>query len=420
MIGSDSAAPQARGSQLTGQIVASNYRWAALGLLTMIQLVTAIDTQSMAPLAPFYLPDLKMSEAQAGLLFSAFFFGNVFTAIPTGLLADIAGAGRILLVSLVLTGLSLLALSWSPTLGAAAAFMALMGIVYSSCTPATTKAVAGWFPARQRGTAISIKQMGYTLGGVLAGAMLPTLALRVGWRYTLGLLGLATVLFGFINFAFYRDPEQRHGGKSIRAKLPTASELYKMVRDPNMRVLYTAWFLHSVAKTGALAYLVLFLHESLRLPVTVAGIGMALGQIAATGGRLCYGALSDFVFGGRRKPVLILGISVGLLSCLIISLLSPGVPTPIALAAATLVGLGTMATVPIFILVAAELAGTRLAGTSTGVGITISNAGLSLGPLVFGGILGLGGSYTLAWRTLALTLGLGLAILLFYKERAEA
>ena len=52
--------------------------------------------------------------------------------------------------------------------------------------PALGKAIMDVFPVSERGIAMGVKQMGLTLGGLVAALALPAIAATLGWRYAVG------------------------------------------------------------------------------------------------------------------------------------------------------------------------------------------------------------------------------------------
>ena len=82
------------------------------------------------------------------------------------------------------------------------------GMGYGVINPATAKAIMYWFSAKGRATAIGIKQSGVTIGGALAAALLPTLALALTWRTSLALLGAVILAVAVLCYLFYRRSGQ--------------------------------------------------------------------------------------------------------------------------------------------------------------------------------------------------------------------
>lgn len=74
----------------------SRYRWAMLGMLLVISMVTYIDRVNVS-IAGKYIRDLcGLSPVEMGQIFSAFVFGYALFQIPSGWLADRVGPRRLL------------------------------------------------------------------------------------------------------------------------------------------------------------------------------------------------------------------------------------------------------------------------------------------------------------------------------------
>ncbi len=148
-----------------------------------------------------------------------------------------------------------------------------------------------------------------------------------------------------------------------------------------------------------LAYLVLYAKDALGVSVVGAGRLLALAQAGGTGGRLWWGIVSDWLFGGRRRPGLIITALVGAAMYAIFAggLVSPRLAIPLAVAA----GVGAFGWVGLYFALVAEIGGVRYAGSLTGVAVAFAWSGVLVGPPIFGLILDATGSYTLPWLVLS-------------------
>lgn len=151
-------------------------RWPALALVTLAHSLSALSVLSVAPLSPFLLEAFHLSRAQVGFLLPAIYLGGVVMSLPAGWLTDRLGVRLTLLLGQGLTGVMIGVAALSQEFPTFLGFLFLGGLGWSVLNPATGKAVVEWFPARERGLAMGIKQTGLTLGGI-AGALLPPL-----WR----------------------------------------------------------------------------------------------------------------------------------------------------------------------------------------------------------------------------------------------
>ncbi len=92
-------------------------------------------------------------------------------------------------------GVFMIGFAWIHTFILGGILLLLSGIGYSSVNPATTKGVVRWFPSQGRATAMGVKQTGIPLGGILAAFTLPPLASSFGWRTSVILVGVISLIF---------------------------------------------------------------------------------------------------------------------------------------------------------------------------------------------------------------------------------
>ncbi|KFI38203.1 hypothetical protein HY02_05400 [Peptococcaceae bacterium SCADC1_2_3] len=159
----------------------NKHSWQALTVFTLSYIFAALAANSIGPLAPFLQEELGFTKGNIGLFTASIYLAAALSGIPSGWLADHLGVRKALVIGLViqailtcglLTGL----LPWMLL------FMFLSGIGYGVVNPATGKGVMVWFSSTLRGTAMAVKQSGFTLGGVLAGVILPPIAVLFGWQ----------------------------------------------------------------------------------------------------------------------------------------------------------------------------------------------------------------------------------------------
>ncbi len=93
----------------------------------------------------------------------------------------------------------------------AGSFMAarfFLGLGESGSFPASLKAVADWFPRRERALAIGVFNAGTNIGAILTPLLVPPITLALGWRMAFVLTGLLSVVWIPVWWAVYRLPEQ--------------------------------------------------------------------------------------------------------------------------------------------------------------------------------------------------------------------
>jgi len=353
---------------------------------------------AIAPLSPLLLDDLALGRAQLGLFLPAIYLGGVVMSLPAGWLTDRLGARLTLSAGQCLTALMVGLAAWSPGLPTMLPLFCLAGLGWAVINPATGKAILERFPASERGLAMGVKQTGLTLGGVAASITMPALALAHGWRAALSVAAAASLVSAAAVLAgLGRRPRERAGADPDR---PRVAEILPFLARRAFLVLLACGLTLSIAQSSVLAYLALFAREQLGLSVVAAGGLLAMAQAGGTAGRLGWGVVSDRVFGGRRRPGVVINALVGASAYLVFA---SGASLSGASAAlvAVVAGVGAFGWVGLYLALAAEVGGPRYAGLLTGVAVSCSWSGVLVGPLLFGLILEATGSYRGPWLALA-------------------
>ncbi len=383
-------------------------RWAVLALVTLGYACTSLAALAVAPLAPILLDVLALSRVQVGLLLPAVYLGGVLMALPAGWLTDRLGARATLALGQAVTGVMIAAAAFTPSLPLLLACLVAAGFGFSAGNPATGRAVVEWFPPRQRGVAMGIKQTGLTLGGVAAALLLPPLAVARGWRDALVAAGVLSVSAAIVVALGYRPPALE--GPPAPVAWPRLGELRQFMRRRGVPVVFACGLLLSITQASLLAYLALWARESFGVSVIAAGQLLALAQAGGTASRLVWGLVSDRFFGGRRRPGVVAAALMGAAAYATFAL-GEGL-SPAALAAlAPVAGAGAFGWVGLYFALVAEIGGARYAGMLTGVAVAFAWSGVLVGPPLFGLVVDAMGWYAPAWLLLAL-LAVGAAVAL--------
>ncbi|HEU5319332.1 MAG TPA: MFS transporter [Methylomirabilota bacterium] len=384
-------------------------RWAILALVTLAYAAAALAALAVAPLAPFLRADLRLSRVEVGLLLPAVYLGGVLMSLPSGWLADRFGVRPTLALGVALTGALVALATVSPSLPLLLLCLVGAGFGFSVGNPATGKAVLDWFPARERGVAMGVKQTGLTLGGIAGALLLPPLAVKLGWRDALAVAGAFAALGGLAVVALYHSPPRREGAPATAQ--PRLSELGVFLIRPGVQVLFAGAFLLSMTQSSLLAYFALYARESFDVSAVLAGQLLALAQAGGAASRLGGGLVSDRALGGRRRPGVVAMALVGAAACVGFAL-GDALPHVLLWILALVAGIGVFGWVGLYFALVAEIGGARYAGLLTGVAVSCAWSGVLVGPPLFGLVVEATGGYTAAWLLLAgiaVTVALALA-----------
>jgi sugar phosphate permease len=243
------------------------------------------------------------------------------------------------------------------------------------------------------------------------GLTVPLLALTLGWRGALSVIGWVTLGVGLLAWLLYREHPDAHAGQA--SNRAGGVGFGTLLRNRNLMLLCATTIFLAAVQLSLVGFMVLFLNERLGYDVAVAGSLLALAQTGGVVGRIGWGLVSDSFFGGQRKAVMMLIAGGSALCAFSLSLLGPGVPgfvLPLLLISTGLTAIGWNGINMTFV---AELAGRSASGTAAGLNLTGSYLGVLFGPPLFGLLVDSTGSYVPAFLAAGL---LGLVALLLISQ----
>jgi MFS family permease len=372
-------------------------RWPILALVTLAQALGALTALAVAPLAPFLFESLELSRVQVGLFLPAVYLGGVLMALPAGWFTDRLGVRLTFTLGQLVVGTMIVLGAGSPSYGLLLVLLVLGGFGFSVLNPATGRAVVEWFPPRERGIAMGVKQTGLTLGGLTAALLLPPIARAWSWRHALATAGLLSLVSATLVAILYRSRTAPSTASPVER--PRLAELGEYLRRPPVLVVFGCGLALSIAQSSLMAYLVLFAKDSFSVSAVRAAQFLAIAQVGGTVSRVLWGVVSDRSFGGRRRPGVVASAAIGAVAYATLALGSL-LPAWLIYPLAFIAGAGAFGWVGLYFALVAEIGGPRHAGLLTGAATACSWSGTLIGPPIFGLVLEATGGYTASWLIL--------------------
>src|SRR5215472_6626432 len=186
-----------------------NLRWYIGGLLFASTVINYIDRQTLSVLAPFLKDQYHWTNQDYGTVLIAFRIAYTIMQMVSGRLLDWLGTRRGL--TLTVTWYSTVASLTALVQGIASfrVFRFLLGMGEAANWPGATKAVAEWFPDRERAWAVAMFDSGSSVGGAVAPFLVVFLFHTFGsWRPAFLVTGSLGFLWLVAWRAFYRVPEK--------------------------------------------------------------------------------------------------------------------------------------------------------------------------------------------------------------------
>jgi ACS family hexuronate transporter-like MFS transporter len=199
---------------MTNDTQKTNYRWVVVALLFFATTINYLDRQVIGLLKPTLEKQFSWSEQDYKNMVIAFQIAYALGLVCFGSIIDKIGTKLGYTISLVVWSFAAMAHALAKsTLGFGAARAAL-GLGESGNFPAAIKAVAEWFPKKERALATGIFNSGANIGAVVAPVLVPWILGVYGWQMAFiitGAIGFIWLIFWVI---FYEIPT-RH--KKINA-----------------------------------------------------------------------------------------------------------------------------------------------------------------------------------------------------------
>lgn len=180
-----------------------------LCLLFLATTILYIDRSALGILAPYLQDKIGWSEEQYGIINSVFMIAYAICFLLMGSVIDYMGTRKGYLISIGIWTLAnlghALARSW---IGFAVARFSL-AVGQSGNFPSAIKAVAEWFPGKERALAVSIFNGGSNMGTILSPLVIPVLVIsfdnwRIGFLWTFPI----SIIWILLWLKYFRTPEQ--------------------------------------------------------------------------------------------------------------------------------------------------------------------------------------------------------------------
>ncbi|HET7544094.1 MAG TPA: MFS transporter [Polyangiaceae bacterium] len=180
-------------------------RWWIIVLLMLGGIVNFLARNSLGIAKPTLSAELGLTDQQYSLILTCFQVGLILQPI-CGYLLEWLG---------LRVGFALFAIAWSVvntahgmvggSLGLAT-LRGLMGFAEGSANPAVMKTISAWFPARERGMASGVYNVGASLGSVLAPPLVAWAIYAYHWQAAFVVTGGIGIAWAVLWLALYDEP----------------------------------------------------------------------------------------------------------------------------------------------------------------------------------------------------------------------
>ena len=375
-------------------------RWWMIGLLMLGSILNYLTRSTLAVAAPTLLSDLHITAKQYSWIVGTF-QGAIMLQPAAGYALDSVG---------LRTGMALFVVAWSLISMAHAlarswpvfaGLRGLLGLAEGSSNPAGVKAIAEWFPAKERGLAGGVFNIGASVGSMLAPPLVVWAILTWSWQFAFVITGGLGLVWVVLWLAFYR-PLAEHPALAEREREHIVAGQERFLQDDGARpsVLAIArrrnfWgiaiprFLADPTWGTLTFWVPLYLSQARHFDLKQIALFAWVPFLAADIGCLFGGAVSMAL---QRRGVRLINARRGaftLGACLMTGVAFAGfVRDPyIAIALISLAGFAHQTLSVTVITMASDLFKRNEVGTVAGMAGTCGNGGLLLFNLLIGGLV---------------------------------
>ncbi|QQX84663.1 MFS transporter [Cupriavidus necator] len=179
--------------------------WLTAALLFFFLVVNAMDKMVVGLLAAPMMDELGLTPAQFGLVGSSFFWLFAVSGVLGGFLANRMPTSRLLVCMALAWSLCQIPLALSSSLAVLIVSRILLGFMEGPAAPVAIHACYKWFPNSRRNLPVAVLTQGAGIGIVLAGFLIPAVAVHWGWRANFYVLAALGVLWAVAWLALGRE-----------------------------------------------------------------------------------------------------------------------------------------------------------------------------------------------------------------------
>jgi ACS family hexuronate transporter-like MFS transporter len=191
-------------------------RWLTIGLIMLGAMVNFLSRATLAVAAPTVMTSLHITVQQYGWITAAF-QGAIMLQPVVGYIIDVLG---------VKTGFAMFAFAWSAICMAHgfatnwqifAGLRAALGFAEGAFSPGGLKVVSEWFPAKERGLAGGLYNIGPSVGQMLAPPLVVWAILHYNWQAAFVIVGVVSMAWVALWLIFYH-PVASHPALSVQER----------------------------------------------------------------------------------------------------------------------------------------------------------------------------------------------------------
>jgi MFS transporter, ACS family, hexuronate transporter len=369
-------------------------RWRLACLVSAAIALSYLDRQTLPVAIKAIERDIPITNEQFSFLQSSFLVSYALMYAGGGRLVDVLGTRTGFLIVMIFWSLACASHGLATGVAMLAVSRFLLGLGEGGGFPAATRAVAEWFPVRERSTAMGIVNAGTAAGGVVSAPLIALVLSWSDWRavfYVTGVAGLVWAAWWWREYFVpavhprLSDAERQWLSPAMSRDHDDATPTWvSLVRVRETWGLVLAKFLSDAAWYFYLFWLPKYLYDARGFDIKAVGAFAWIPYAAAGAGCLIGGWLSSWLL-TRRVPLnrarkIALGASAAMMPLV---LFVPSAPVGWALAIFSIAYFGQQSWSTLVMILPADMYPRSAVGAVAGlVGFGGAMGGVAFGQLV--------------------------------------
>lgn len=315
----------------------TRYRWVVLAVIVVVYMLAAADRANIGIALPYIQKEFGATNAEVGLLVSAFFLFYSLGQIPAGFLLSKVSVRVVAPAAIGLTSVVTLLIGTSHSIGMLKLYRSALGVAEAALPLSMLSTINRWFPPREKGMATGAFLSAAKMGAVIAPPVGAALILLDGWRTMFIAFAVPGVLLALLWWWLVpndprtckrvSDAEAEHiedqtttqnGAVRTHKDFGTFDRVLRYERTPTLETsqsVFRSWNvwgcgLGYLLMTGVvnvlLAWLPKYLGEVKHFELMQVGFVAALPFVGGVLGNIVGGWLSDRILDRRRKPTMMI------------------------------------------------------------------------------------------------------------------
>jgi ACS family hexuronate transporter-like MFS transporter len=239
------------------------YRWVALSIFVLSSAINYLDRQTLATVAPLVRAEFHLSNAQYGLILTAFSIAYAGGAPFAGMLIDRIGLNRAISLAIGVWSCAGIFTGFTRGLAGLLGCRCVLGMSEAAGIPAAGKAIHQYLLPAERALGNALNQAGVSLGLILAPPVATWIAVTYGWRQAFMVTGCLGLIW--IPVWNWIARVTAHAAPTGGHEPPAVSGVSEILRSPRLWALVIANALNMCVYSLWTNWTTLYLVEARRL-----------------------------------------------------------------------------------------------------------------------------------------------------------